>query len=107
MAVCLEYQSVYLDRRRLALTLRMQFVAALILLGALAFKIWVKIEATNLGYDLAAERKATVEYDLERRELELQLSVLTRSDSLAKKAREKLGLLELNPMQARRIRVNN
>ena len=69
----------------------------------LAFKVWVRIECTSLGYVLAKEKQSTVALDMQRRELDLQLSVLKRADTLSKKAHTKLGLVALNPKQARKI----
>jgi hypothetical protein len=63
----------------------------------------MKVQATHLGYDLAKEQRIAVELDMERRELELQRSMLLRPSSLEKAARG-LGLMPLNPSQARRLR---
>lgn len=103
MSVCLDYQTVYTKRRSLAVSVRVQVVAALVLMVALAFKVWMRIECTNLGYQIAKERQLTMQLDMERRELELQLSVLKRTDRLALKASRELGLQPLDPRQARRI----
>jgi hypothetical protein len=66
----------------------------MVLLALLGVKVWAKLEATDLGYSLARERQKTVALDMERRELELQRSVLMRPDSLSRSAREKVGLDE-------------
>lgn len=102
MAVCLEYQAVYYKRRE-AVSFRLQVVATVLLLAALAVKVWIKIESTDLGYQVARERQKTVALDMERRELELQVSVLSRADSLRSMAQKRLGLGPLNPKQARKI----
>lgn len=104
MAVCLDYQSVYYSRRSFVLSVRLQIIAAALLLLVLVCKVWIKIETTNLGYQLAEQRQQTVEYDMQRRELSLQLSVLMRPDNLAQLAHEKLGLESLNTARARKIR---
>jgi len=63
----------------------------------------MKLEATDYGYQIARERQRTVSLDMERRELELQVSVLLRPDSLAKAAHEKVGLeLRVAPQAAAR-----
>lgn len=103
MSVCLDYQAVYQKRRTIVVSIRTQLLAAVILLFALAFKVWVRIEATNLGYLIAKEKQTTISLDMERRELELQLSVVKRADNLSRKANLQLGLVQLNPRQARKI----
>ena len=94
MAVCLQYQSVYVKREAARVSGKVQLFGAVILLALLGVKVWAKLEATDLGYSLARERQKMVGVDMERRELELQRSVLMRPDSLAKSAREKVGLSE-------------
>jgi hypothetical protein len=64
-----------------------------VLLIVLAARVWVKLEATDVGYQLARERNKTIELDMQRRELELQRSVLLRPDSL-KASAQKMGQLE-------------
>ncbi|NDC39121.1 MAG: hypothetical protein EBZ48_13925 [Proteobacteria bacterium] len=103
MAVCLDYQSVYARREVVVISVRAQIVLALCLLMLLGFNVWVKISITDSGYQLAKERQRTVELDLSRRELELERSVLLRSDHLESEAAKKLGLKPLNPSQARRF----
>jgi hypothetical protein len=94
MAVCLQYQSVYVKREAAVVSLRVQIVAAVALLLVLGARVWVKLEATDLGYQLARERSRTIELDMERRELELQRSVLLRPDSLSASARKMAHLEE-------------
>jgi len=103
MAVCLEYQSIYAPRREVAVSVRMQVLAGSCLLIALLAKVWVKIEATEVGYQLAKEQRQTVELDMQRRELELQKSILLRPDQLRAAASARLGLQPLNPQRARRM----
>jgi hypothetical protein len=88
MAVCLQYQSVYVKREAAVVSLRVQVAAAVALLVVLGAKVWMKLEATDVGYQLARARSLTVELDMERRELELQRSVLLRPDSLSISARK-------------------
>lgn len=103
MAVCLDYQSVYTRRREIKISMRLQLVAGLLLLAVLCCKVWVKVASTDVGYQLARLRQQAVSLDMERRELELQLSVLLRTDNLARMARDRLHLAPLDPRQARRI----
>jgi len=103
MAVCLEYQSVYMRRERAAISVRTQIVAAALLLLTLGFKVWVKLESIDYGYQLAKAREVSVTLDMERRELELQRSVLLRPDALSRVAAQKLGLRQVDPRHALRL----
>ncbi len=103
MAICLDYQSVYCRKEKVMISVRMQIIAAVLLLAALVARVWLKIESTDLGYQLARERQQTIAYDMERRELELQLSVLLRPDSLAKRAKKVLGLMPLDTNRTRKV----
>lgn len=104
MSVCLDYQAVkYKVKKPIVVSFRMQFFAALFLLAVLVLKVWIRIENTNLGYVLAKEKQNTVDFDMQRRELELQLSVLERTDNLTHRAKKQLGLAALNPAQAKKI----
>lgn len=103
MAVCLEYQSVYCDRRRSALNVRLHLVALFFLFASLAIRVWVKIETTQTGYLVARERERAMTLDMERRELELQHSVLLRTDSVRQMAKERLGLGAAESGQVKKI----
>lgn len=105
MAVCLEYQMVYRRREVRSVPLRAQIVLASLLLFSLSFKVWLHIAGTSLGYQLSQERTRAVELDMQRRELELALSVLMRPDNLMHAAEKRLGLVAMNPGQMRRIRT--
>jgi len=107
MAVCLDYQSIYKRRDDAIISVRLQLVAAILLLVALATKVWLRIETTDLGYRLAEARSQHVELDMQRRELELKLSILLRPDNLAEMAQKRLGFAELDPGQARRIKLQD
>lgn len=100
---CLDYQMVYCSKQEVVSSWGLMIGACCLLFVALVFKIWIGINTTSLGYQLAEERERAVTYDMQRRELELQLSILLRPDYLAKHAQEKLGLVDLNPQQARKI----
>lgn len=102
MAVCIGYQAV-LPRGSFVISVRTQVAVGLLLMLALAAKIWVKVQVTQLGYELAAERKVTMEYDMLRREMELELSVLMRPDNIGQLAEKRLKLQPLAPTQARRL----
>jgi len=100
VAICLDYQEVYHRREVRKFGIAWQMIAAGFLLLALSAKVWTKLQSTNLGYELAAQQQISLELDMQRRELELQRSVLGRSDMLAHRANQKLGLETLQPSQA-------
>ena len=102
MAVCLEYQAIYQKKPLVISTRLQQFLVGVLLLSVLVAKVWIKVECTDLGYQLAAEHEKTVEYSLQRRELEFKRSVILRPDALSARA-EKLGLRPILPDQARKI----
>lgn len=106
MAICLDYQSVYCDKRTFSSSAKFHLVAAGILLVALSFKVWMKVETIELGYQLARERERIVQYDMEKRDLELQLSILTRPDNLRKLAEARLALKPLKLDQSLRIFID-
>lgn len=104
MAVCLDYQSLYFQKKTTSVSTPLQIGAAILLLSILAFKVWVKIEITDIGYNLAVEREQTVALDMDRRDLELQRSLLLRADSLAIEAKGRLGMQNLNAQQVRTLK---
>jgi cell division protein FtsL len=81
----------------------MQIIAGVLLLLALVGKVWIKIETTDLGYQLSREREMRTAFEMEKREYELQRSVILRTDNLTRVAQRKLGLQQLDPAQARRM----
>lgn len=103
MAVCLDYQSVYCDRRRVVVSARLQVIAAVLLLAALGLRVWMRLETTRLGYELGEARQRAITYDMERRELELQRSILLHPQRLSKLGRERLGLRPASPNQVVRV----
>ena len=62
------------------------------------------MQSTRVGYDLARVQQEAIELDMARRELELERSVLLRSDNLERAGRG-LGLLPLDALQAKKIRI--
>ena len=104
MAVCLDYRSVSNPRKRIVISVRLQVLTVLLLVFALVAKVWIQLSCTSLGYQLAHERERTLAMDMEKRELELQLSVLLRTNNLTKQASARLGLQRLRPEQARRLK---
>jgi hypothetical protein len=103
VAICLEYQAVYSKEHAFTLPLRLQLIAACVLLVLLGARVCIKLESTSLGYKLAHERQVAIDLDMQRRELELQRAVLLRPDNLAKNAGLKLGLKPAVPQQIYRL----
>jgi hypothetical protein len=77
--------------------------AGALLLVALSFRVWINVYKTDLGYELAKERNVMIRLDMERRELEMKLSVAKRPDYLRTRAKT-LGLEEPNSGQVVRMR---
>ncbi len=100
MAICLDYQSVYTRPAERVVSVRLQFGAGLLLILALTLKVWVKLESVDLGYKLAEQRQMLLALDMERRELELERSVLLRPDALQARARAELGLRNVSAQNA-------
>ena len=99
MAVCLDHQVVYRDKTEIRVSIKFQLLTTILLFIALTVKVWIHVETTDKGYELARERNATVQYDMKRRELELELSVLKRRDRLTELVYQKLGLKEATKSQ--------
>lgn len=104
MAVCVDYQPVYFRTKSRSSAASWQVLIASCLLAVLLTRVWLRSETTELGYHLSDLRKETIELDLVRRELTMQLSVLTRPDSLAERGKRELGFAELKSSQLRSVR---
>jgi len=91
MAIAATFGRVAVSKR-IHISLKAQAFAAFLFAAALGAKVWVRMEMTDLGYNLAEARKVTIQLDMKRREAELKLSILHRRDHLLKMANEKLGL---------------
>lgn len=102
MAVSVDYQLVAYKRPETVST-QLQIFVAVVLLFELIVKVWINVQTTDLGYQLAKAREQAVQYDMRKRELELELSMLMRPDNLEKAAGKKLGLIMLDPKQAKRL----
>lgn len=104
MAVCLQYQSVYVKRDVASVSIRVHVLAALGLLAVLGMRVWVKLEATDVGYQVAQARNLTVQLDMERRELELEQAILLRPDALSAAARRTSGLRDMDSSRTLQVR---
>jgi cell division protein FtsL len=100
MAVCLDYQTVYLRKQPVSLVWHINVAASVVILGAIVTRIWLRNEATELGYQIAREQQLLVDVTKERQDLELHKVVLHRPDALAERAEKELGL---KPLQKGRV----
>jgi hypothetical protein len=99
MSVSLEYQSVYCRREEIVRPMTLTIIACLVLLAVLSFKIWIKLQIIDVGYDLAKAKQYSTWLDEQRRELELHKSVLLRPDNLIRSVTPK-GFQYMKPEQA-------
>lgn len=103
MAISLDYQLVHYRRKPIRVPLRLTIVLAVILFVASSAKVAITIASTEIGYKIAQQREKTVALDMQRRELELERSVLLKHDILSARARTQLALEPLKPTQARKL----
>jgi len=92
MAVCLDYQTVYLRRESSSLGWHLSVASGVILLGTLVGQIWIRTEVTDVGYHISEQQRIQSQLTTERQELELERIVLHRPDNLAERGRKVLGL---------------
>ena len=104
MVSVLKMQSLTVSGRDWLLHMRLYVLAISVFLLLLGFRIALRVEGYILGYRLADARQTTVELDMERRDLELQLSVLSRPDRLRRLAQDRLGLQDAQPHQVYYLR---
>jgi cell division protein FtsL len=98
------YQEIYLDRLVAVRPWSCTVILSFVLFAVLVFKVWVHMQARDLGYELAEARAISRDLDMQRREFELQRSVLVRPDYLASAAQNQLGMAALTSDRVRRVR---
>ncbi len=103
MSRAIEIQSLPLERL-VGSHLKAQALLIICLVAVSISKIWIQAQSTQVGYELASARKYAVDLDMQRRELELHRSFLLRPDNLRGAAAARLGLEDLNPKQAIKIK---
>ena len=103
MAVCLDYQTVYLRRDSTSVSWHLCVALVVVMVGTLIGQIWVRTEVTDLGYQISEEQRIQAELTNERQELELERVVLHRPDALADRARKTLGFRPAEKEQLFRI----
>jgi hypothetical protein len=98
------YQDIYSDRVIVVRPWSCTLIATFILLFVLAFKVWVHMHSTDIGYRLGEARALHNDLDMQRRDLELQKSVLLRPHDLAQAANQRLAMYPLSGDRIKRIK---
>ena len=97
MAVCLDYQSVYVKNVKVQ-SHKLLIVACLFLMSVLIFHVWCRAEKVTLGYQIAQAQNKTQEYSTIKKDLAMQVSVVKRYDNLMGIAKARLDFkLEESP----------
>ena len=103
MAISIDYLDSLARKQPLTISVQLQILITLLTVSLIIFKIWCRFESIDYGYRIAEERKKSVALDMERRELELHLSVLLAPNNLGKEATKRIGLVNPNNSQLWRI----
>lgn len=91
MAVCLDYQSVYVKNVKVQ-SHKLLILSSLFLMFVLIFHVWIRAQKVTLGYQIAQAQNKTLEYATIKKDLQMQLSVVKRYDNLMGLAKSRLGL---------------
>ena len=86
------FEGYYIEEDKIGIRWGLTLSSAVILFMVFLFRITVRLEVVNAGYELGKQRKRLLALDMKRRDLELQRSVLYRPEVLEKRAEEELGL---------------
>jgi len=86
----------WLVRRTIAL--------GLVLVGLSMLQVWLRLQVTDIGYQLSAARQMQERLEQQRRELEVELAMLRDRGHLAELAGKRLGLHEPNKGQVVELR---
>jgi cell division protein FtsL len=98
-----------MDRRRIIQAMRRWLVRRTILLGLVLVgfcmaQVWVRLQVTDLGYQLSAARQMQQRLEQQRRELEVELAMLRDRSHLGELAQKRLGLREPDKGQVVELR---
>jgi cell division protein FtsL len=98
-----------MDRRRIMQTMRRWLVRRTLTLGlvlvALAMAmVWVRLQVTEIGYQLSAARQMQDRLEQQRRELEIELATLRDRTHLADVASKRLGMRDPDKGQVVELR---
>jgi cell division protein FtsL len=98
-----------MDRRRFVQAMRRWLVRRTLALGlvlvALAMAmVWVRLQVTEIGYQLSAARQMQERLEQQRRELEIELATLRDRTHLADVAAKRLGMRDPDKGQVVELR---
>ena len=94
MATHIQYRAIAGVRTRVDIPVKVKIIGCAMLATILVAKVWVRMQITSEGYRLADAQSKTVDLDMQKRELELKLSIMKRRDYLLSEAQTRLGLRE-------------
>ena len=98
-----------LDRRRLLQAMRRwlvrrTFALGLVLVALAMGMVWVRLQVTEIGYQLSAARQMQDRLEQQRRELEIELATLRDRSHLAELAAKRLGMRDPDKGQVVELR---
>ena len=88
-----------MDRRRLVQTMRRWLVRRTIALGIVLValcmvQVWLRLQVTDVGYQISAARQMQERLEQQRRELEVELTMLSDRTHVGGLATRRLGMRE-------------
>jgi len=98
-----------MDRRRILQAMRRWLVRRTIALGAVLValcmaQVWLRLQVTDIGYQLSAARQMHARLEQQRRELEVELAMLRDRSHLAELAVKRLGMRDPDKGQVVELR---
>ena len=88
-----------IDRRRFVRAMRQWLLRrtiglGLVLVALCLLQVWLRLQVTDVGYQLSAARQMHLRLEQQRRELEVELAMLRNRSHLAELAAKRLGMRE-------------
>ena len=98
-----------IDRRRIIQAMRRWLVRRTIALGLVLValcmvQVWLRLQVTDIGYQLSAARQMQARLEQQRRELEVELAMLRDRSHLAELAVKRLGMRDPDKGQVVELR---
>jgi cell division protein FtsL len=98
-----------MDRRRILHAMRRwlvrrTFALGLVLVALAMAMVWVRLQVTEIGYQLSAARQMQERLEQQRRELEIELATLRDRTHLAEVAAKRLGMRDPDKGQVVELR---
>ena len=98
-----------IDRRRILQAMRRWLVRRTIALGLVLValcmaQVWLRLQVTDIGYQLSAARQMQTRLEQQRRELEVELAMLRDRSHLAELATKRLGMRDPDKGQVVELR---